>query len=110
MERVRRNTRPYVGAMDWYPPINFDPSTESDWWYYGTIEMDGCFRPNILWRHRSEGGLHYEEVWSARSKSWEPTLYLTKMIIGGECSLADMTAEQATRVAPEAFEMKEEIK
>jgi hypothetical protein len=31
------------------------------------------------------------------------------MIIGGECSLADMTPEQAMRVSPEAFATWEKI-
>jgi hypothetical protein len=31
-------------------------------------------------------------------------LYLTKMVIGGESSLADMTPEQAMKVAPQAFQ------
>ena len=102
-ERVRRNTRPYVGVIDWFDIINTDPFSEPVQ-YYGSIEIDGYFRPGILWRYRNEGGLHYQEHWSPRTKSWEPTLYLTKMVIGGECSLADMTPEQAMKVAPQAFQ------
>ena len=102
-KRVRRNTRPYVGVMDWHDTVNTNPFLKPVQ-YYGSLESDGFFRPGILWRYRNEGGLHYQEHWSPRSKSWEDTRYLMKMIIGGECSLADMTAEQAARVAPEAFE------
>ena len=102
--RVRRNTRPYVGVIDWFDTVNTDPFTEPAW-YYGSIEIDGYFRPGILWRYRNEAGLHYEEHWSPRNKSWEPTLYLTKMVIGGECSLADMTVEQAKTLVPKAFEI-----
>ena len=101
--RVRRNTRPYVGVIDWFDTVNTDPFSEPVQ-YYGSIEIDGYFRPGILWRYRNEGGLHYQEHWSPRTKSWEPTLYLTKMVIGGECSLADMTPEQAMKVAPQAFQ------
>ena len=101
--RVRRNTRPYVGVIDWFDNINTDPFSEPVQ-YYGSIEIDGYFRPGILWRYRNEGGLHYQEHWSPRIKSWEPTLYLTKMVIGGESSLADMTPEQAMKVAPQAFQ------
>jgi hypothetical protein len=100
--RVRRNTRPYVGAMDWCDIINTDPFKELVQ-YYGSIDIGGYFRLGVLWRYRNEEGLHYQEAWSARSKSWESTLYLTRMIIGGECSLADMTIEQAMRVEPDAF-------
>lgn len=107
--RVRRNTRPYVGVMDWFDTVNADPFSEPVQ-YYGSIEIDGYFRPGILWRYRNGEGLHYQEHWSPRTKSWEPTLHLTKMIIGGECSLADMTPEQAMDLIPEAFQntMKED--
>ena len=103
MERVRRQTRPYVGVMDWYDTIHTNPFTEPVW-YYGSIDIDGYFRSEVLWRFRNEEGLNYQEAWNTRSKSWGDTRYLIKMIIGGECSLADMTVEQAMMVAPEAFE------
>ena len=106
-ERVRRNTRPYVGVIDWFDIINTDPFSEPVQ-YYGSLEIDGFFRPGILWRFRNDAGLNFQEHWSPRSKSWEDTRYLMKMIIGGECSLADMTPEQAARVAPEAFENRGE--
>ena len=104
--RVRRNTRPYVGVIDWLDTVNTDPFSEPVQ-YYGSIEIDGYFRPGILWRYRNEGGLHYQEAWITKSKSWRDTSYLIKMIIGGECSLADMTPEQAKKVAPEAFRNQE---
>ena len=104
--RVRRNTRPYVGVIDWFDTVNTDPFSEPVQ-YYGSIEIDGYFRPGILWRYRNEGGLHYQEAWITESKSWKNTSYLIKMIIGGECSLADMTPEQAKKVAPEAFRNQE---
>lgn len=101
-ERVRRNTRPYVGAIDWYDTINADPFFEPVQ-YFGKIDIDEHFYPGILWRYRNEGGMHFQESWSPRNNCWEATFYLTKMIIGGECSLADLTPEQAMKVAPEAF-------
>ena len=101
--RVRRNTRPYVGVIDWFDTVNTDPFS-GPVQYYGSIEIDGYFRPGILWRYRNEGGLHYQEHWSPRTKTWEATLHLTKMIIGGECSLADMTPDQAMDLIPEAFQ------
>ena len=104
--RGRRNTRPYVGVIDWFDTVNTDPFSEPVQ-YYGSIEIDGYFRPGILWRYRNEGGLHYQEAWITESKSWKNTSYLIKMIIGGECSLADMTPEQAKKVAPEAFRNQE---
>ncbi len=103
LERVRRNTRPYVGTIDWYDVINSDPFFEPVQ-YFGRIDMDNYFYPGTLWRYRNEGNKHFQEFWSSRNKCWESTFYLTKMIIGGECSLADMTPEQAMKVAPEAFE------
>ena len=43
-ERVRRNTRPYVGVIDWFDIINTDPFSEPVQ-YYGSIEIDGYFLP-----------------------------------------------------------------
>ncbi len=106
-ERVRRNTRPYVGAMDWYDTINADPFFEPVQ-YFGKIDINNFFYPGTLWRYRNEEGKHFQEFWSPRNKCWESTFYLTKMIIGGECALADMTPEQALRVAPEAFRNTED--
>jgi hypothetical protein len=45
--RVRRNTRPYVGVIDWFDNVNTDPFSEPVQ-YYGSIEIDGYFRPGIL--------------------------------------------------------------
>ena len=36
-ERVRRNTRPFVGVIDWYDNINTDPFSEPVQ-YYGSIK------------------------------------------------------------------------
>lgn len=53
-ERVRRNTRPYVGVMDWYDTINANPFFEPVQ-YFGKIDIDEHFYPGILWRYRNEG-------------------------------------------------------
>lgn len=102
-ERVRRNTRPFVGVIDWYDTVNTNPFLKPVQ-YYGTVDTDDFFRPGILWRYRNEAGLHFQEHWSPTSGSWELTSYLLRMIIGGECSLSDMTEDQARKVAPRAFE------
>jgi hypothetical protein len=72
--------------------------------YYGSIDIDGCFRPGVLWRYRYEADLIFQEQWNPVIKCWESTSYLLKMIIGGECSLADMSEDQARNVEPRAFE------
>ena len=102
LRRVRRNTRPYVGVIDWQDTINVDPFFEPVQ-YFGKIDIDNFFYPGILWRYRNEGDKHFQESWNPRDKCWESTFYLTKMIIGGECSLADMTSGQAMQLIPEAF-------
>ncbi len=102
LRRVRRNTRPYVGVIDWQDTINADPFFEPVQ-YFGKIDIDNFFYPGILWRYRNEGDKHFQESWNPRDKCWESTFYLTKMIIGGECSLADMTSGQAMQLIPEAF-------
>ena len=108
-ERVRRNTRPYVGVIDWYDTVNTNPFLKPVQ-YYGSLDEDGYFRPGILWRYRNEAGLHFQEHWSPVSKNWELTSYLLRMIIGGECSLADMTDDQARRVEPRAFQSESGVK
>lgn len=45
--RVRRNTRPYVGVIDWFDNVNTDPFSEPVQ-YYGSIEIDGYFRPALI--------------------------------------------------------------
>ncbi len=104
--RVRRNTRPYVGVIDWYDTINSDPFVEPVQ-YFGKIDIDNFFYPGTLWRYRNEGDKHFQEFWNPRDNCWESTFYLTKMIIGGECSLADLTPEQAMELIPKAFENPE---
>jgi hypothetical protein len=105
-ERVRRNTRPYVGVIDWYDTINTDPFSKPVQ-YYGVVDIDDFFRPGILWRYRNEAGQHFQEHWSPTSSSWELTSHLLRMIIGGECSLSDMTEDQARKVEPRAFESED---
>jgi len=107
-QRVRMRTRPYVGAMDWYPPVNTNPLTDPER-YFGIVDIDGYFEQGNLWRYRREKNSLFEEHWSPRNKSWESTRYLTRMIIGGECSCTDMTPEQAQELIPEAFDVKDQI-
>ncbi len=73
--------------------------------YYGSIDIDGCFQLGVLWRYRYEADLIFQEQWNTTSKCWESTSYLLKMIIDGECSLADLTEDQAKKVEPRAFEI-----
>ena len=72
--------------------------------YYGSVDIDGYFQPGVLWRYRYEADLIFQEEWNPTNRNWESTAYLLKMIIGGECSLADMNKDQARKVAPRAFE------
>lgn len=102
MQRVRRQTRPYVGAMDWYDCINSNPFA-APITYYGRTDINQYFDPNQLWRWRNEDEGLYEEVWNSKTKSWQPTTYLTRMITGGDTGLSDMKIEQAMILVPEAF-------
>lgn len=102
MQRVRRQTRPYVGAMDWYDTVNTNPFS-APIIYYGIVDINEYFYPNRLWRWRNEDEGLYEEVWNSRTKSWQSTLYLTRMVTGGNAGLSDMPEEQARKLVPEAF-------
>ena len=48
----------------------------------------------------------YEEVWNLNSGSWEATSLLTGMIIHGECTLEEITANEAMLVSPAALKFK----
>lgn len=54
--------------------------------------------PSWLFRKRVEGKLIYEEEWDFGNQEWIPTTYLTKLMIGGDCSLLEITEESANKI------------
>lgn len=48
-----------------------------------------------LYRYRESGGNTYEEFWNSKSKSWEPTSDLTRLLVGGDCTLLQITEQSA---------------
>ena len=51
--------------------------------------------PGSIFRYRTEGELIYEENWSSTNRTWEATTYLTKLLVGGDCSTMAITKEFA---------------
>ncbi len=66
--------------------------------YYCQADIDNRPYPEALFRYRTEGGLIYEESWSSTTRTWEATTYLTKLLVGGDCSTMAITGEFADRL------------
>jgi hypothetical protein len=63
--------------------------------YYCQADIENRPLKGSLYRKRVEDGLIYEEEWNSVSQDWVPTTYLTKLLIGGDCSLIEITKESA---------------
>ena len=50
---------------------------------------------NSLYRYRDFEDLVIEEFWNTILQIWEPTLELTRLLIGGDCTLIQITEESA---------------
>jgi len=56
-----------------------------------------------IYRKRREGDLLYQEAWTPATNSWEVSVYLMRLITGGDCTLAEIRIEDAREAFPEAF-------
>lgn len=74
--------------------------------YFGQTDVQGKLFQNCLYRYRYANNVMYEEVWNLNSGSWEATSLLTGMIIHGECTLEEITANEAMLVSPAALKFK----
>jgi len=66
--------------------------------FYCLADVENQPLPGWLFRKRVEGKLIYEEVWDFGNQEWIPTTYLTKLMIGGDCSLLEITGESANKI------------
>lgn len=70
--------------------------------YFGQIEvMDDTIY--ALYRKRYTADLIYQERWMPGTRSWKTTIYLMRLITGGDCTVTEITHEQAKCSFPEAF-------
>ena len=69
--------------------------------YFGQTDID--IKIFALYRKRPAHGIVYQEKWMPGTSSWEVTTYLMRLITGGDCTVTEITHEQATSSFPEAF-------
>jgi len=63
--------------------------------YFSLVDMDNNSFPDALFRYREENELIFEEHWDAKTKTWESTNYLTRLLVGGDCTVSQITEESA---------------
>ena len=71
--------------------------------YFGQTDMG--VRVVAIYRKRPADGIVYQEQWMPGTSSWEVTTYLMRLIIGGDCTITEITLELAKSSFPEAFSM-----
>ena len=71
--------------------------------YFGQTDMDDTIY--ALYRKRYTADLIYQERWMPGTRSWKPTIYLMRLITGGDCTITEITHELAKSSFPEAFSM-----
>ena len=71
--------------------------------YFGQTDMG--VKIFALYRKRFARGIVYQEQWMPGTSSWEVTTYLMRLIIGGDCTITEITLELAKSSFPEAFSM-----
>lgn len=63
--------------------------------YFSLVDVDNKPFPGALFRYREENDLIHEEQLNIESKKWESTTYLTRMIVGGDSTVLQITEESA---------------
>ena len=69
--------------------------------YFGQTDMG--IKIFALYRKRPADGIVYQERWMPGTRSWKPTIYLMRLITGGDCTITEITHELAKSSFPEAF-------
>jgi hypothetical protein len=75
--------------------------------YFSQFDVSNRPLPDSLYRYRHEDDLIFEEHWSSISGSWESTSYLTRLLIGGDCTIMEISKELATDL--EQFDLSGDI-
>jgi len=69
--------------------------------YFGLTTIDGSIYG--IYRYVFENDGLIEEVFNQNKMQWDETSHLTKMFLGGECTLGEITEEDAKKAFPLAF-------
>ena len=63
--------------------------------YYCQADVNNGPYSDSLFRYREDGELMYEERWNSKQKNWDPTTWLTRLLVGGDCTLVNISVGQA---------------
>ena len=63
--------------------------------FFCQVDVDNHPYSNSLYRYREEAELIYEEHWCPTTNTWDQTSYLTRLLTGGDCTLAEVTQDFA---------------
>jgi hypothetical protein len=75
--------------------------------YFAQFDVSNRPLPDSLFRYRDEDDLIFEEHWNSISRSWESTSYLTRLLIGGDCTIMEISKELASVL--EQFDPREDM-
>lgn len=66
--------------------------------YFSLVDVENKPFSDALFRYRDENDLIYEEHWNAKARLWESTRYLTRLLVGGDCTVLQITEESAKEI------------
>jgi hypothetical protein len=69
--------------------------------YFAQADMDNNMY--ALYRYKYENDLIIEEEWNPNTSSWGMTSNLTRLFVGGDCTLMEIQEETAMKAFPVAF-------
>ena len=69
--------------------------------YFAQAEVDNTIY--ALFRYKYENDLIFEEEWNPNTRVWEMTSNLTRLFVGGDCTLMEIQEETAMKAFPVAF-------
>lgn len=71
--------------------------------YFCQVDVDNYTYPDSLYRYREEAELIHEEHWCPQTETWDQTTYLTRLLTGGDCTLAEISEELAKNLMISKF-------
>jgi len=99
-DTVMRGTQPLIGVDLGYVSSSSDRGAMQVQ-YFGQHDMGKSIF--AIYRKRRVGELIYQEAWTPATDSWEVSVYLMRLITGGDCTLAEIRIGDAREAFPEAF-------
>jgi len=69
--------------------------------YFAQAEIDNSIY--ALYQYRYEDDMVFEDEWVQNTSSWETTTNLTRLFVGGDCTLTEISQANAMKAFPTAF-------